>query len=296
MDLKSNNKDIGRSIHNWEASVLNNSTFVVKNEEVFDKQVKIGDTIIIDGDITFTVCDLYVTSEGIQIVLYGVFSIIMIVKYYIYNDVEIPPEARCYNIISQNIIIIGDGAEIGDDIEEVYCRNKNGIASVSSTISKCYRLIGDIDNITGISPNKYTAIKAGDWIKIGSAIHLIIEGYDRHDKIFIMNGVKYKLYSSNNKYYIKKIEEENRYIYGYVTNTSIGLEESYVFINTSDINIRDLKPGDTIVFASSDSTLGTNKLFVTSASSSSVTAICKDSFKTFSIENSTDYGYVIILY
>lgn len=139
-------------------------------------------------------------------------------------------------------------------------------------------------------------MKAGDWIKIGRAMHLIIEGYDRHDKIFIMNGVKYKLYSSNNKYYIKKIEEENRYIYGYVTNTNIGLEEKYVFVNTSDVNIRDLKPGDTIVFASSNSTLGTNKLFVTSASSSSVTAICKDSFKTFSIENSTGYGYVIILY
>lgn len=296
MDLKSNNKDIGRSIHDWEASILNNDTVVFKNEEVFDKQVKIGDTIIIDSDVIFTVCDLYVASEGIQIVLYGALSFSIIVKYYIYDGVEIPSEARCYNIISQNVIILGDGAEIGDDIEEVYCRNKNGTASVSSTISKCYKLIGNIDNITGISPNKYTSMKAGDWIKIGGAMHLIIEGYDRYDKIFIMNGVKYKLYSSNNKYYIKKIEEENRYIYGYVTNTSIGLEEKYVFVNTSDVNIRDLKPGDTIVFASSNSTLGTNKLFVTSASSSSVTAICKDSFKTFSIENSTDYGYVIILY
>lgn len=296
MDLKSNNKDIGRSIHDWEASILNNDTVVFKNEEVFDKQVKIGDTIIIDSDVIFTVCDLYVASEGIQIVLYGALSFSIIVKYYIYDGVEIPSEARCYNIISQNVIILGDGEEIGDDIEEVYCRNKNGTASVSSTISKCYKLIGNIDNITGISPNKYTSMKAGDWIKIGGAMHLIIEGYDRYDKIFIMNGVKYKLYSSNNKYYIKKIEEENRYIYGYVTNTSIGLEEKYVFVNTSDVNIRDLKPGDTIVFASSNSTLGTNKLFVTSASSSSVTAICKDSFKTFSIENSTDYGYVIILY
>lgn len=37
MDLKSNNKDIGRSIHDWEASILNNDTFVFKNEEVFDK-------------------------------------------------------------------------------------------------------------------------------------------------------------------------------------------------------------------------------------------------------------------
>lgn len=295
MDLKSNNKDIGRSIHTWEASRSDNGTIVVKNEEVFDEQAKVGDTIIMD-DVTLTICDLYVEPQGIRIVLYTALGIIMIVKYYIYDGVEIPPEARCYNIISHNVIILGDGEEIGDDIEEVYCRNQNGTASVSSTISRCYKLIGDIDNITGISPDRYTAMKAGDWIKIGSAMHLIIEGYDRRDKIFMMNGVKYKLYSSGNKYHIKKIEEENRYIYGYVTTTSIDLAERHVFVNTSDIDIRDLKPGDTIVFASSDSTLGTNKLFVTSASSSSVTAICKDSFKTFSIKSSTDYGGVILLY
>ena len=296
MDLKSNNKDIGHSIRTWKAATLENDVIVFENEETFDRECKVGDIVIIDG-VYGTIFDLFTAPEGIQIILYSSLTILILVKYNIYDGIEIPIEGRQYIIMNQNALVTNTGENIGDDIREVLCVNKNGYASISTSISRVYKINGSIDNIIDITPG-FLTIKAGDWLKINNRYYLVIDALDYSEKIFIKDRVKHRLYysSNENKYYIKKIEEENRYIYGYVTNTSIGLEEKYVFVNTSDIDIRGLKPGDTIVFASSDSTLGTNKLFVTSASSSSVTAICKDSFKTFSIENSTDYRDVIILY
>lgn len=296
MDLKSNNKDIGHSIRTWKAANLENNVIVFENEETFDRKCKVGDIVIIDG-VYGTIFDLFTAPEGIQIILYSSLTILILVKYNIYDGIEIPIEGRQYIIMNQNTLVTNTGENIGDDIREVFCVNKNGYASISTSISRVYKINGSIDNIIDITPG-FLTIKAGDWLKINNRYYLVIDALDYSEKIFIKDRVKHRLYysSNENKYYIKKIEEENRYIYGYVTNTSIGLEEKYVFVNTSDIDIRGLKPGDTIVFASSDSTLGTNKLFVTSASSSSVTAICKDSFKTFSIENSTGYRNVIILY
>lgn len=296
MDLKSNNKDIGHSIRTWKVATSENDVIVFENEETFDKECKVGDIVIIDG-VYCTIFDLFTAPEGIQIILYSSLTILILVKYNIYDGIEIPIEDRQYIIMNQNALVTNTGENIGDDIREVFCVNKNGYASISTSISRVYKINGSIDNIIDITPG-FLTIKAGDWLKINNRYYLVIDALDYSEKIFIKDRVKHRLYysSNENKYYIKKIEEENRYIYGYVTNTSIGLEEKYVFVNTSDIDIRGLKPGDTIVFASSDSTLGTNKLFVTSASSSSVTAICKDSFKTFSIENSTDYRDVIILY
>lgn len=296
MDLKSNNKDIGHSIRTWKVATLENDVIVFENEETFDRKCKVGDIVIIDG-VYCTIFDLFTAPEGIQIILYSSLTILILVKYNIYDGIEIPIEDRQYIIMNQNALVTNTGENIGDDIREVFCVNKNGYASISTSISRVYKINGSIDNIIDITPG-FLTIKAGDWLKINNRYYLVIDALDYSEKIFIKDRVKHRLYysSNENKYYIKKIEEENRYIYGYVTNTSIGLEEKYVFVNTSDIDIRGLKPGDTIVFASSDSTLGTNKLFVTSASSSSVTAICKDSFKTFSIENSTDYRDVIILY
>lgn len=296
MDLKSNNKDIGHSIRTWKVATLENDVIVFENEETFDRKCKVGDIVIIDG-VYGTIFDLFTAPEGIQIILYSSLTILILVKYNIYDGIEIPIEDRQYIIMNQNALVTNTGENIGDDIREVFCVNKNGYASISTSISRVYKINGSIDNIIDITPG-FLTIKAGDWLKINNRYYLVIDALDYSEKIFIKDRVKHRLYysSNENKYYIKKIEEENRYIYGYVTNTSIGLEEKYVFVNTSDIDIRGLKPGDTIVFASSDSTLGTNKLFVTSASSSSVTAICKDSFKTFSIENSTDYRDVIILY
>lgn len=296
MDLKSNNKDIGHSIRTWKVATLENDVIVFENEETFDKECKVGDIVIIDG-VYGTIFDLFTAPEGIQIILYSSLTILILVKYNIHDGIEIPIEDRQYIIMNQNALVTNTGENIGDDIREIFCVNKNGYASISTSISRVYKINGSIDNIIDITPG-FLTIKAGDWLKINNRYYLVIDALDYSEKIFIKDRVKHRLYylSNENKYRIKKIEEENRYIYGYVTNTSIGLEEKYVFVNTSDIDIRGLKPGDTIVFASSDSTLGTNKLFVTSASSSSVTAICKDSFKTFSIENSTDYRDVIILY
>lgn len=296
MDLKSNNKDIGHSIRTWKVATSENDVIVFENEETFDKECKVGDIVIIDG-VYCTIFDLFTAPEGIQIILYSSLTILVLIKYNIHDGIEIPIEDRQYIIMNQNVIVTNTGEDIDDDIREVFCVNKNGYASISTSISRVYKINGSIDNIIDITP-EFLTIKAGDWLKINNRYYLVIDASDYSEKIFIKDKVKHRLYysSNENKYYIKKIEEENRYIYGYVTNTSIGLEEKYVFVNTSDIDIRGLKPGDTIVFASSDSTLGTNKLFVTSASSSSVTAICKDSFKTFSIENSTDYRDVIILY
>lgn len=296
MDLKSNNKDIGHSIRTWKVATLENDVIVFENEETFDKECKVGDIVIIDG-VYGTIFDLITSPEGIYIILYSSLTILMFVKYNIYDGIEIPIEDRQYIIMNQNELVTNTGENIGDDIREIFCVNKNGYASISTSISRVYKINGSIDNIIDITP-EFLTIKAGDWLKINNRYYLVIDALDYSEKIFIKDRVKHRLYylSNENKYRIKKIEEENRYIYGYVTNTSIGLEEKYVFVNTSDIDIRGLKPGDTIVFTSSDSTLGTNKLFVTSASSSSVTAICKDSFKTFSIENSTGYRDVIILY
>lgn len=296
MDLKSNNKDIGHSIRTWKVATLENDVIVFENEETFDKECKVGDIVIIDG-VYGTILDLFTAPEGIQIILYSSLTILILVKYNIYDGIEIPIEGRQYIIMNQNGLVTNTGENIGDDIREVFCVNENGYASISTSISRVYKINGSIDNIIDITPG-FLTIKAGDWLKINNRYYLVIDALDYSEKIFIKDRVKHRLYysSNENKYYIKKIEEENRYIYGYVTNTRIGSEEKYIFVNTSDIDIRGLKPGDTIVFASSDSTLGTNKLFVTSASSSSVTAICKDSFKTFSIENNTSYRDVIILY